>query len=908
MRSVRLNILLITTATMVLTAGACSDFTPAGDQDGAINTDSILFLDGTPDAATDDVPADAPATDADTVSPEVSSDTPTDTTVAQPGEFGYPCVSNGDCNSGWCIVTPEGKTCTKPCIEDCPDGWRCSQLVQGDPVFLCLPRWLHLCDPCGEATDCAASSGDLGHYCLDRGAEGSFCGGECGSDGKCPAGFNCASVPIGGGQVEVQCVPDSGSCECSPLAIELQLATPCLVDNEFGSCVGERACTANGLSTCDAATPKAEVCNGLDDDCDGAVDDLFDPTCTNTNEHGACSGAATCVGGVEFCDADTPAPEQCDGVDNNCDGTVDEGFQDTDGDTQADCVDEDDDNDGIQDTEDNCQFDVNVGQEDNDGDLAGDACDPDDDNDGSVDTEDCEPFNPIVWPTAIELCDDVDNNCNGVVDENLCDDGNPCTIDGCNVDTTCFHTADNAATCDDGSVCSQVDACLDGVCTGTAVINCDDGNACTADSCDPLQGCQNLQTGGEAEICDGIDNNCNGSIDEGFLNTDGDAMADCVDPDDDNDGVPDITDNCVLTFNTNQADNEGDGLGDLCDPNDDNDPVGDDTDCAPLDANIYQGATELCDTIDNNCNGQTDENLCDDGNLCTDDSCNGDGSCANTPNNVICNDGSICTQVDQCNGGVCVGLNPLLCNDGNACTDDSCDPVVGCLSAANTAPCTDNNECTTNDTCAGGFCVGGSPAACDDGNPCTNDSCNSVSGCQNTPLNGIACNYPGGTPQCNSAMCSGGECVLQAGSNGSNCSYPGGTPDCNVAQCSGGACSLAPGPNNVACTPGGPVGACESASCQGGSCLVGNAANGTGCATGYGDCPNGSCSGGNCQVDTGQSCNYDPDLCQSDVPGTCTSSGECEPSVNTNCTCSNCNGICFCCDLPFPFPDLAICF
>jgi len=44
------------------------------------------------------------------------------------------------------------------------------------------------------------------------------------------------------------------------------------------------------------------------------------------------------------------------------------------------------------------------------------------------------------------------------------------------------------------------------------------------------------------EACDGLDNNCDGTIDEGFLNTDGDAQADCVDPDDDNDGVLDVTD------------------------------------------------------------------------------------------------------------------------------------------------------------------------------------------------------------------------------------------------------------------------------------------------------------------------------------------------------------------------------
>ncbi|OHB69325.1 MAG: hypothetical protein A2W23_03725 [Planctomycetes bacterium RBG_16_43_13] len=67
------------------------------------------------------------------------------------------------------------------------------------------------------------------------------------------------------------------------------------------------------------------------------------------------------------------------------------------------------------------------------------------------------------------------------------------------------------------------------------------------------------------EICDGIDNNNNGQIDEGSINTDGDSQADCVDADDDNDGYTDGADNCALTFNADQANTDGDGVGDACD-------------------------------------------------------------------------------------------------------------------------------------------------------------------------------------------------------------------------------------------------------------------------------------------------------------------------------------------------------
>ena len=53
---------------------------------------------------------------------------------------------------------------------------------------------------------------------------------------------------------------------------------------------------------------------------------------------------------------------------------------------------------------------------------------------------------------------------------------------------------------------------------------------------------------GATEDCNGIDDNCNGEIDEGFDDTDGDAAADCVDPDDDNDGIDDHVDACPVEF------------------------------------------------------------------------------------------------------------------------------------------------------------------------------------------------------------------------------------------------------------------------------------------------------------------------------------------------------------------------
>lgn len=63
-----------------------------------------------------------------------------------------------------------------------------------------------------------------------------------------------------------------------------------------------------------------------------------------------------------------------------------------------------------------------------------------------------------------------------------------------------------------------------------------------------------------------MDNDCDGLIDEGFADTDHDGRADWVDPDDDNnDDVPDSSDNCPLTPNPNQANFDMDGISDMCD-------------------------------------------------------------------------------------------------------------------------------------------------------------------------------------------------------------------------------------------------------------------------------------------------------------------------------------------------------
>jgi hypothetical protein len=128
---------------------------------------------------------------------------------------------------------------------------------------------------------------------------------------------------------------------------------------------------------------------------------------------------------------------------------------------------------------------------------------------------------------------------------------------------------------------------------------------------------------------------------------------------------------------------------------------------------------------------------CDDGEPCTDDICDSFVGCVSVNNNDACNDADACTMNDVCVGGACVGGPPPDCNDGNPCTDDSCDSLSGCLHVPNTVPCDDHDACTLGDVCTLGNCHG-SPvgdAYCDDGADCTVDHCDSANGCLHDPAN-----------------------------------------------------------------------------------------------------------------------------------------------------------------------------
>jgi len=97
---------------------------------------------------------------------------------------------------------------------------------------------------------------------------------------------------------------------------------------------------------------------------------------------------------------------------------------------------------------------------------------------------------------------------------------------------------------------------------------------------------------------------------------------------------------------------------------------------------------------------------------------------------TLCGDGDLCMMDFDDIMGVCFWDHPLVsCDDGNVCTIDSCNPVLGC--ANDPVDCDDGNVCTINSCDPDSGCAN-DPVDCDDGDACTIDSCDQVSGCDNT--------------------------------------------------------------------------------------------------------------------------------------------------------------------------------
>ncbi|NUN16239.1 MAG: hypothetical protein HUU55_21640, partial [Myxococcales bacterium] len=265
-----------------------------------------------------------------------------------------------------------------------------------------------------------------------------------------------------------------------------------------------------------------------------------------------------------------------------------------------------------------------------------------------------------------------------------CDDGNACTEDSCDPKSGCKN---ETISCDDSNACTA-DSCDPTSGCKNDTISCDDNNACTQDSCDADSGCKN-----DMISCDD-DNACTkdscdketGCAYEKISCDDGDACTeDSCDP---KSGCKNDTISC---------DDSNACTADSCDPT---------SGCKNETISCEDNNACTKDSCDPSLGCKNEMTSCNDGNACTKDSCDPATGCSTTP--INCNDNSVCTS-DSCDPATGCYHGVTNCNDNNPCTTDSCDPALGCQFVNNTASCDDGIPCTIGDKCAGGQCVGGTP-------------------------------------------------------------------------------------------------------------------------------------------------------------------------------------------------------
>ena len=288
-------------------------------------------------------------------------------------------------------------------------------------------------------------------------------------------------------------------------------------------------------------------------------------------------------------------------------------------------------------------------------------------------------------------CTSVDNPC---IDEGVCqagacvgtlttdcDDGNPCTTDYCEPGSGCVHDP-AAGACSDDDPCTVDDECAEGECVGKPKA-CQDSNECTEGFCNELSGtCVQTPVDGECDDSNActVGDVCNAGVCAG-------APKDCAD---DNECTKDV---CELVAEEavckhkpapgpcedgNPCTQEDVCIGGNCLGGLQICPCQVDEDCAPYEDNNPCTGTLVCDTSEviTDCvpDPATVISCPGTGNPCSQNLCQPDtGACALSaaPNGAACDDGDACTDIGFCNGGACESL-PMPCDDGEACTADVC--------------------------------------------------------------------------------------------------------------------------------------------------------------------------------------------------------------------------------------------